>query len=117
MLRKARFENAYMFMYSVRSGTKAETMPDHIDEGIKNDRLQRLMEIQNIIAKEESERYLGQTFEVLVEGLTKKNENMYTGRTSSGKIVIFKGDASVEGKFVNIKINDTKTWTIYGEIV
>lgn len=117
VVKKARFENAYMFMYSVRSGTKAETMSDHIDEETKNNRLKRLMEMQNQIAKEESQKYLGKTLEVLVEGTTRKNENMYTGRTSSSKIVIFKADKDLEGEFVNVKINDAKTWTIYGDIV
>ena len=54
---------------------------------------------------------------VLVEGESKKNKEVLTGRTSTNKIVLFKGDKNLEGTFVNVKINDCKTWTLYGEIV
>ena len=112
------FENAYMFMYSKRTGTPAATMENQVDEKVKNERLQKLIRLQNMKAREESQKYLGQTIKVLVEGPSRKNPEMLTGRTSTHKVVLFKNNGkNLKGKFVNIKINDAKTWTLYGELV
>lgn len=112
------FENAFMFMYSIRSGTPAATMGDQVPEQIKNERLQQLMRLQNQKAKEESQKYLNQTIKVLVEGPSRKNPKMLTGRTSTHKIVLFESDRTdLKGKFVYTKIYDAKTWTLYGELV
>ena len=62
------------------------------------------------------EEGLNETVKVLVDGPSRKNKEMLSGRTSTHKIVLFKGDKELIGKFVNIKINETKTWTLYGEI-
>lgn len=111
------FENAYMFSYSKRAGTPAATMEDQVDEDVKTERLQQLIQLQNSRTKKESTRYLNETVKVLVDGPSRKNKEMLSGRTSTHKIVLFKGDKKLIGKFVNIKINETKTWTLYGEIV
>ena len=112
------FENAFMFMYSVRSGTPAATMDEQVSEQVKSERLQQLMRLQNMKAKEETKKYLDQTIKVLVEGPSKKNPEMLTGRTSTHKIALFKSDRTdLKGKFVNIRVYDTKTWTLYGEMV
>ena len=66
------FENAFMFMYSKRTGTPAATMENQVDEQVKNERLQQLMRLQNMKAKEESQKYLGKIVKVLVEGPSKK---------------------------------------------
>ena len=111
------FENAFMFMYSKRSGTPAATMAEQVTEQIKSERLQRLMRLQNYKAKEESQKYLGKTIKVLVEGPSRKNPEMLTGRTSTHKIVLFKSPRTdLKGKFVNTKIYEAKTWTLYGEL-
>ena len=110
------FENAYMFSYSKRAGTPAATMEDQVDEDVKTERLQQLIQLQNSRTKKESTRYLNETVKVLVDGPSRKNKEMLSGRTSTHKIVLFKGDKELIGKFVNIKINETKTWTLYGEI-
>ena len=110
------FENAYMFSYSKRTGTPAATMEDQVDEDVKTERLQQLIRLQNSRTKKESTRYLNETVKVLVDGPSRKNKEMLSGRTSTHKIVLFKGDKELKGKFVNIKINETKTWTLYGEI-
>ena len=112
------FENAFMFMYSKRTGTPAATMGEQVDEQIKNERLQQLMRLQNMKAKEESQKYLGKIVKVLVEGPSRKNPEMLTGRSSTHKIVLFKSDRKdLKGKFVNTRIYDAKTWTLYGELV
>ena len=111
------FENAFMFMYSKRSGTPAATMAEQVTEQIKSERLQQLMRLQNYKAKEESQKYLGKTIKVLVEGPSRKNPEMLTGRTSTHKIVLFKSPRTdLKGKFVNTKIYEAKTWTLYGEL-
>ena len=110
------FENAYMFSYSKRTGTPAATMEDQVDEDVKTERLQQLIRLQNSRTKKESTRYLNETVKVLVDGPSRKNKEMLSGRTSTHKIVLFKGNKELIGKFVNIKINETKTWTLYGEI-
>lgn len=112
------FENAFMFMYSKRSGTPAADMGEQVDEQTKNERLQQLMRLQNAKAKEESQKYTGQTVKVLVEGPSRKNPEMLTGRTSTHKIVLFRSDRKdLKGQFVHTKIYEAKTWTLYGELV
>ena len=111
------FENAFMFMYSKRSGTPAATMEEQVDEQVKSERLQQLMRLQNYKAKEESQKYLGKTVKVLVEGPSRKNPEMLTGRTSTHKIVLFKSPGTdLKGKFVNTKVYEAQTWTLYGEL-
>lgn len=117
VVRQIQFENSFMFMYSIRRGTRAATMEAQIDEAVKKDRLQRLIDVQTICSLEESKTYVGKTFRVLVEGESKKNKEVLSGRTSTNKVVLFKGDKSLEGTFVNVKVNDCKTWTLYGEVV
>ena len=117
VVQRIQFENCFMFMYSIRRGTKAATMENQIDEDVKKDRLQRLIALQNSCSLEESKTYLGKTVRVLVEGESKKNKEVLSGRTSTNKVVLFKGDKDLEGKFVNVKINECKTWTLYGERV
>ena len=116
VVEKVGFETSFMFMYSIRKGTKAAVMEGQIDDEVKKDRLHRLMSLQNSISKKLSMEYEGKTERVLVEGPSKKNKDMLSSRTSTNKIVLFKGDTSLEGQFVNVKIKECKTWTLYGEL-
>lgn len=117
VVKRIQFENSFMFMYSIRQGTKAADMDEQIDSEVKKERLQRLIEFQNSCSLAESETYRGKIVRILVEGESRKNKDVLTGRTSTNKIVLFKGDKTLEGTFVNVKINDCKTWTLYGDIV
>ncbi|WP_300394130.1 tRNA (N6-isopentenyl adenosine(37)-C2)-methylthiotransferase MiaB [Fusobacterium sp.] len=117
VVEKVGFETSFMFMYSIRKGTKAAVMDGQIDDEVKKDRLHRLMSLQNSISKKLSMDYEGKIERVLVEGPSKKNKDMLSSRTSTNKIVLFKGDKSLEGQFVNVKINECKTWTLYGELI
>ena len=116
VVEKVGFETSFMFMYSIRKGTKAAVMEGQIDDEVKKDRLHRLMSLQNSISKKLSMEYEGKTERDLVEGPSKKNKDMLSSRTSTNKIVLFKGDPSLEGQFVNVKIKECKTWTLYGEL-
>ena len=117
VVEKVGFETSFMFMYSIRQGTKAAVMDGQIDDEVKKDRLHRLMSLQNSISKKLSMEYEGKIERVLVEGPSKKNKEILSSRTSTNKIVLFKGDPSLEGQFVDVKINECRTWTLYGEIV
>lgn len=114
---KVKFDAAFMFMYSPREGTAAATMDGQIDAEVKKERLKRLIDLQNATSKETSAPYEGKIERVLVDGPSKKNEKVLSGRTSTNKVVIFDGDKELEGTFINVKINECKTWSLYGEIV
>tara|TARA_B100000965_G_C19602884_1_gene763950 strand:+ start:4327 stop:5637 length:1311 start_codon:yes stop_codon:yes gene_type:complete len=116
VVRKSEFDNSYMYMYSKREWTPAAVMQNQIPSEVKLDRLKRLINVQNEVSKKESSRYLGTIQEVLVEGPSQKDPNVLVGRSDANKVVHFKGDDDLVGKFVKIKISDTKTWTLYGEI-
>ncbi len=117
VVRKVGYDNAYMFMYSVREGTPAATMEEQVPEDIKKSRLLELIELQDKNAKKSSLSYVGKTVKVLVEGISHKNKNKMTGRTSENKVVIFEGNSELKGKFVEVKIISAKTWTLYGELM
>ncbi|MGL4904573.1 MAG: tRNA (N6-isopentenyl adenosine(37)-C2)-methylthiotransferase MiaB [Cetobacterium sp.] len=114
---KVKFDIAFMFMYSPREGTAAATMEGQLDQEIKKERLKRLIDLQNQKSKETSTIYEGLTVRVLVDGPSKKNDKVLSGRTSTNKVVIFSGDKELEGTFVNVKVNECRTWSLYGEIV
>lgn len=116
VVEKAEFDNSYMYMYSKREWTPAAVMQNQIPKEVKLDRLKRLIEVQNRVSAQESRRYLGTTQEVLVESFSDKDPNVLKGRCDANKVVHFKGDKSLIGKFVNVKINETRTWTLYGEV-
>lgn len=117
VVKKAQFDNSYMYMYSKRNWTPAASMEDQIPHEVKMDRLKRLMNLQTHVSKEQSLKYLGNEEIVLVEGPSEKNHDVFTGRTDSNKFVLFPADKGLISKFVKIKIKEVKTWTLYGEIV
>ena len=117
VVRKSKYDTAFMFMYSIRQGTKDAVMEGQIDDEVKHDRLQRLIALQTEISKGISETYEGKIERVLVEGPSKKNKEVLSSRTSTNKIVLFKGEKELEGHFVDVKITECKTWTLYGELV
>lgn len=117
LLSEVRYDLIFSFIYSKRKGTPAAEMPDVLTDEEKHANFDRMIELQNIISKEKNDRYFGRTEEILVEGQSKTNPDFMSGRTSGGKIVNFKGDVSLVGKTVNVKINETKTWSLGGELI
>ena len=79
--------------------------------------MNRLLETQNEIALEKNKPLEGQILKVLCDGKSKNNEQVYSGRTEGNKIVLFHGDESDVGKFINIKITRAETFALYGEII
>ncbi|MGL6023426.1 MAG: tRNA (N6-isopentenyl adenosine(37)-C2)-methylthiotransferase MiaB [Cetobacterium sp.] len=114
---KVKFDIAFMFMYSSREGTAAARMDGQLDQEVKKERLKRLIDLQNSKSKETSIVYQDKIVRVLVDGPSKKNKEVLSGRTSTNKVVIFNGIKELEGTFVNVKINECRTWSLYGEIV
>jgi len=112
------FEMAYMFKYSERPKTLAERKyEDDIPEEVKGKRLAEVIDLQMKNSHDRVKTYLGTTQKVLVEGVSKKSDDDYKGRTSQNTMVIFpKGDAK-PGTFVRVKINSCTTMTLKGELV
>ncbi len=117
VVKKAQYDLAFTFLYSRRKGTSADRMEDQIPENIKKDRFNRLLDAVNEAAEQQSSQYLGRITEVLVEGKSKKNESVLTGRNRQNKTINFVGDESLIGKLVNVKIIDTKSFSMTGELL
>ena len=116
-LREMRYDSAYTFLYSKRSGTPAATMAEQVPDDVKHARLNALMEAQNTISREINEQLLGRTLEVMVEGASKNDLAVWSGRTRTNKIVLFPHGAEQEGDFVQVKITQPQTWVLKGEVV
>jgi len=117
VVKEVKFSQIYMFIYSIRKGTVGEKMPNQIDEKIKGERLERLKKIFEESINEENETYVGKTFKILVEGKSKNNEKMYTGRTNSNKVVVFEAAKEDVGKVKDIKIIKNNLWYLTGQIL
>lgn len=116
-LKEIRYDSAYTFIYSPRSGTPAAKMADQVPEAVKKERLNRLMAVQNQISLEINEQLLGKTFEVMVEGPSKNRADVWSGRTRTNKIVLFEHGDEKPGEFVDVKIMQPQTWVLKGERV
>lgn len=116
IVEKVRFSTAFTFIYSVRKGTKAAEMPQ-IPYEIKQNRIKRLIARQNEITEEISKDYVGNVYEILVEGMQEKKNGYVVGRTESGRLVSTKGDESMIGEFKNVKITAVKNAQLLGEIL
>ena len=117
LVKEVEYDSAFTFLYSIREGTRAAKMENQIDDKVKHARFQKLSDLLNDISLGKNEKLLGETFEVLVEEVSKNNPEVLTGRTRSNKLVHFKGDKSLIGTMVNVKIENAKTFTLEGNIV
>ena len=112
-----RYDAAYTFIYSKRSGTPAAEMPDQIDDECKHQRLNRLMELQNKISLEINQSLEGKIMEVMVEGPSQNNEAVWSGRTSSNKLVLWNHGEEKISDLINVRITQPQTWVLKGERV
>ena len=117
IVREARYDMMYSFIYSKRGGTPAAEMEDQIPAEVTGKRFPRLLEAQNEISLERNLVWENRTLRVLVDGRSKNNPDKFSGRTDGNKIVLFDADDSYIGKFVNIKITKAQTFALIGEIV
>ena len=116
VVRKVNFEQVYMFIYSRRVGTPGDKMENQIPEDIKHKRFNRLKALVESQIEENNKKYVGTIQKVLVEGTSKNNEKMLTGRTDSNKVVIFEGDKSLIGQIIDLKIVSEHMWYLKGGI-
>ncbi len=114
VVKKVRFEQVYMFIYSRRVGTPGDKMENQIPEEIKHKRFDRLKTLVESQIEENNQKYVGTIQKVLVEGRSKNNENMLTGRTDSNKVVIFEGDKGFINKMIDLKIVSEHMWYLKG---
>ncbi|MDU4959702.1 MAG: tRNA (N6-isopentenyl adenosine(37)-C2)-methylthiotransferase MiaB [Sporomusaceae bacterium] len=117
-IREMRFDAAYTFLYSPRSGTPAATMPEQIPLPQKKQRLQALMDLQNEISLQINQQLTGKTLEVLVEGPSKNDAGAFVGRTRTNKIVLWKRSGPEKaGDLLPVLIEKAQTWVLKGKAV
>lgn len=116
LVREARFDNIFSFIYSPRAGTRAATLKEQVAEEVKKERLLRLNEVQHAISAEINQPLEGRTLEVLAEGQGRGNAPTLTGRTRTNKLVHFPGPEELIGRLVEVKIKEAKTWHLTGEL-
>ena len=116
LVEEVRFDAMFTFIYSKRVGTPAASMPDPYTRADKQKHFDRLTETANRISAEKHKEYEGRSFRVLVDCETGKEPYTLSGRTNGGRLVHLRGDASLVGRFVKVKITASNTWALYGEI-
>ena len=118
LMREVGYDSAFLFKYSERPGTyAAKHLVDDVPEEVKIRRLQGMIDLQNQLSEESNRRDIGKTFEVLIEGFSKRSREQLFGRTSQNKVVIFdKADFHV-GQFIRVKITRASSATLFGEVV
>ncbi|HPF20328.1 MAG TPA: tRNA (N6-isopentenyl adenosine(37)-C2)-methylthiotransferase MiaB [Syntrophomonas sp.] len=116
MVERVRFDAAFTFMYSVRTGTRAASFNDQIELAVKQNRLLRLNQQQYDIALQKNQALEGRVMEILVDGPSKTNPDRLTGRTRTNLIVIFSGPNDLIGQLINVKITTGKTFSVFGEL-
>ncbi len=116
LMKEVGFDLAYMFKYSERPGTVAsKRLPDNVSEADKGRRLQELIELQTRLSLESNKRDVGKTFEVMVEGVSKKNADEMFGRSSQNKVIVFPAKGIQPGTLVRVKVKDCTSATLLGE--
>ena len=117
-MREVGYDSAFLFKYSERPGTYASKhLPDDVPEEEKIRRLQGMIDLQNQLSEESNRRDIGKTFEVLIEGFSKRSREQLFGRTSQNKVVIFDKQDLHVGQFIQVKITRASSATLFGEVV
>lgn len=118
LMQKVRFDSAFMFQYSQRPGTKAARhFPDDVPPEVKTRRLNEIIELQSAISLERNRECVGQTYEVLIEGTSKRDSGSLFGRTSSNKVCVFPALGHRPGEYVKINVDSCTSATLLGNIV
>ena len=114
---RVRYDSAFTFLYSVRPGTPAAEFEDQIPEEVKHERFERLVDLINSVSAEKNAACEGRVEKVLVDGISKKDEGVLTGRTEGFKLVDFAGSRELIGKTVEVRITRGRTFSLTGELV
>lgn len=117
LMQEVGFDSSFLFKYSERPGTyAARNLPDDVPEEVKIERLQRMIDLQNELSLASNRRDVGHTFEVLVEGFSRRSREQLCGRTQQNKMVVFPRIEGVKaGDFVSVRITDASSATLLGE--
>lgn len=115
LVKEVEFDSAFTFIYSRRKYTPADKMEDQIDDAVKHERFNRLIEVINEASAKKNKEYEGKVVEVLVEGESKNDSTRLMGRTRTGKLVNFAGDKESIGSLVNVKITKAQSFSLNGE--
>ena len=116
VVEKVNFEQVFMFIYSRRVGTPADKMENQVSEEVKHERFDRLKKLADSKVEGNNKKYLNTVQKILVEGTSKTNENVLTGRTDTNKVVNFEGNKELIGKVIDVKIVKDHIWYLEGEI-
>lgn len=114
LVREVEYDSAFTFLYSVRKGTPAEQYEDQVPEDVKHERFNRLVDLMNELSLKKNKALEGLVLPVLVEGVSKNNEDTLTGRTEGFKTVNFKGPKEIIGTIVPVQIMEGKTFNLEG---
>jgi len=115
LMRECGYDSAFMFKYSERPGTYASKhLPDDVPEETKLRRLNEMITLQNLLSAESYRKDIGKTFEILVEGVSKRSKEQLFGRTEQNKVVVFDRGNHHIGDFVRVKILDSSSATLKG---
>ena len=117
VVEKVKFEQVYMFIYSRRIGTVADKMENQVPEDIKHERFDRLKALVESQIPKNNEKYVNTIQKVLIEGKSKNNEKMLTGRTGTNKVVVIDADEKYINQIINVKIIEDCMWYLKGEII
>ena len=117
LYREVGFEMAFTYIYSPREGTPAAKMNDNVTDEEKKDRLHRLNDVVGQYSAKALQAYVGETVEVLVDGSSKKRDDVLAGYTRKNKLVNFAGPQELVGQFVKVKIVEAKSYSLVGEFV
>ncbi|MEW6189788.1 MAG: tRNA (N6-isopentenyl adenosine(37)-C2)-methylthiotransferase MiaB [Actinomycetota bacterium] len=116
LVEKARFDQAFTFIYSPRPGTPAAEIEVQIPQEVKLERFKKLVLLQSQICLEQNRKLMGKTLEIFVEGPSKKEKNILTGRTRTNKVVNFQGPRELINKMVDVVIVEAHTWYLMGTL-
>ena len=115
LMRECAYDSAFMFKYSERPGTYAsKNLEDNVPEEVKVARLNEIIELQNQLSAESNKRCIGKTYEVLVEGVSKRSREQLVGRTEQNRVVVFDRGSHRIGDFVKVTINEASSATLKG---
>jgi len=117
VVRRVKFDSAFTFIYSKRTGTPAAAMEDQVPQEIIEDRFERLLKLVQDTGREMSGRDTGKTLPVLVEDVNHKDETMVSGRLSNNTLVHFKGGSELIGQIVNVRLLESKGFYYLGELI
>ena len=118
LMRECGYDSAFMFKYSERPGTyAARHLADDVPEEVKVRRLEELIALQNELSAESNRRCIGRTYEVLIEGTSKRSREQLFGRTEQNKVVVFDRGTLRPGQYATVRITDASSATLKGEVL